>query len=79
VIGLNLDHEETCLFTENLGDRGLPELTKFLHETLLDAVNLVALRLEQYQYATMTGSPTSDLAQNGKHDTRIFTQLTLIS
>jgi hypothetical protein len=72
VIGLNLDHEETCLFTENLGDEGLPEFTKFLHEALLDAVNLVALRLEQYQYATMTGSPTSDSAQNGKHDTLIF-------
>ncbi|CAG8899390.1 unnamed protein product [Penicillium egyptiacum] len=62
-IGLNLDHKETCLFTKNLGDEGLPELTKFIHETLHDAVNLVALRLEQYQYATMSNSPTSELAQ----------------
>ncbi|OQD75303.1 hypothetical protein PENDEC_c007G00972 [Penicillium decumbens] len=69
VIGLNLDHFETCLFTKSVGGEGLPGLNKFIHETLYDAVNLVALRFEEheYQYATMSAySPTmSELQLTG--------------
>jgi len=46
VIGLNLNHHNICLFTKTAGGEGLPGLNKFLNETLQDAVNLVALRLE---------------------------------
>ncbi|KAL3469683.1 tetratricopeptide repeat domain-containing protein [Aspergillus californicus] len=61
VIGLNLDHYDTCLFTNSIGGEGLPEVNRFVLETLHDAVRLVALRLEdqEYQYATMSAySPT---------------------
>ncbi|KAI5460821.1 tetratricopeptide repeat domain-containing protein [Mariannaea sp. PMI_226] len=61
VIGLNLNHHDTCLFTKSVGGEGLPEFNKFVYETLNDAVRLVALRLEdqEYQYATMSAySPT---------------------
>ncbi|PGH27938.1 hypothetical protein AJ80_00192 [Polytolypa hystricis UAMH7299] len=61
VIGLNLNHHETCLFTKSVGGEGLPEFNKFIYETLHDAMRLVALRLEdqEYQYATMSAySPT---------------------
>ncbi|OBR14340.1 Tetratricopeptide repeat domain-containing protein [Colletotrichum higginsianum IMI 349063] len=72
VIGLNLDHHETCLFTKSRGAEGLTELNKFIHNTMLDAKHLVALRLkdltncsmmlmvlEEYQYATTSAySPT---------------------
>ncbi len=46
VIGLNLNHNETCLFTKSVGGEGLLELNKFAYKTLSDAVHLVALRLE---------------------------------
>lgn len=46
VIGLNLDHHDTCLFTQSVGGEGLPEFNKFIYETLHDAGHLVALRLE---------------------------------
>ena len=46
VIGLNLNHHDTCLFTKSIGGEGLPEFNKFIHETLNNAVHLVALRLE---------------------------------
>ena len=46
VIGLNLNHNDTCLFTKTVGGEGLPALNKFLNETLRDALQLVALRLE---------------------------------
>ncbi|KAK1751457.1 hypothetical protein QBC47DRAFT_391863 [Echria macrotheca] len=61
VIGLNLNHYEMCLFTRSLGGEGLPELTKFIHDAMRDAPQLVAVRLEdeEYQYATMSAySPT---------------------
>ncbi|KAL6699691.1 tetratricopeptide repeat domain-containing protein [Trichoderma pleuroticola] len=61
VIGLNLNHHDTCLFTKSVGGEGLSELNKFMYETLRDAVQLVAIRLEdqEYQYATMSSySPT---------------------
>ncbi|PGH16718.1 hypothetical protein AJ79_01591 [Helicocarpus griseus UAMH5409] len=61
VIGLNLNHHETCLFTRSVGGEGLPELNKFIYDTLRNSVHLVALRLEdqEYQYATMSSySPT---------------------
>ncbi|KAK2774312.1 hypothetical protein FQN52_004296 [Onygenales sp. PD_12] len=61
LVGLNLNHHDTCLFTKSMGDEGLPELNKFIYETLNDALHLVALRLEdeEYQYATMGAySPT---------------------
>lgn len=46
VIGLNLNHHDTCLFTKSVGGEGLPEFNKFIYETLNDAMHLVALRLE---------------------------------
>ncbi|CZS99207.1 uncharacterized protein RCO7_00500 [Rhynchosporium graminicola] len=61
IIGLNLDHHDTCLFTKSMGGEGLPEFNQFIHKTLNDAVHLVALRLEdqEYQYATISAySPT---------------------
>ncbi|KAF2009119.1 tetratricopeptide repeat domain-containing protein [Aaosphaeria arxii CBS 175.79] len=61
VIGLNLNHHNTCLFTKSVGSEGLPEMNKFIQKTLEDAMQLVALRLEdqEYQYATMSAySPT---------------------
>lgn len=45
VIGLNLNHHDTCIFTNSIGDEGLSELDQFIHQTLLDAEHLVALRL----------------------------------
>jgi hypothetical protein len=47
IIGLNLDHFETCLFTKSVGGEGLLGLNKFIKETLVDSVNLVALRFEE--------------------------------
>ncbi|KAM5484871.1 hypothetical protein McanCB56680_002387 [Microsporum canis] len=61
VIGLNLNHHDTCLFTKSMGGEGLTEFNKFIHKTLQGAVHLVALRLEdqEYQHATMSAySPT---------------------
>ncbi|KAF2665940.1 tetratricopeptide repeat domain-containing protein [Microthyrium microscopicum] len=61
IIGLNVNHYDTCLFTKSVGGEGLAEFNKFIHETLHDATRLVALRLEdqEYQYATMSAySPT---------------------
>lgn len=46
IIGLNLSHSNTCLFTKTVGGEGLPALKKFLTETLQDGVHLVTLRLE---------------------------------
>lgn len=46
IIGLNLDHHDTCLFTKSIGGEGLPELTKFIHETLVEAKDRVRVRLE---------------------------------
>lgn len=46
VIGLNLNHHDLYLFSKSVGGEGLLELNKFIHETLHDAVHLVALRLE---------------------------------
>jgi hypothetical protein len=50
LIGLNLDHFETCLFTKSVGGEGLPGLNKFIYETLDNAVNLVAMRLEERRF-----------------------------
>ncbi|EPS26186.1 hypothetical protein PDE_01122 [Penicillium oxalicum 114-2] len=61
VISLNLQHQDTCLFTKSVGSEGVPELSKFIYETLQSAVHLVALRLEEqeYKYATISAySPT---------------------
>jgi hypothetical protein len=46
VIGLNLTHNDICLFTESAGGEGLPEFNKFIYEILHDAARLVGLRLE---------------------------------
>lgn len=46
VIGLNLNHYDTCLFTRSVGGEGLYELHKFMYETLRDAAQLVSIRLE---------------------------------
>lgn len=58
VIGLNLDHHDICFFTKSIGGEGLPELNRFINETLQDAVHLVALRLEDrrlYRYPKAAG------------------------
>ena len=47
VLGLNLNHHDTCLFTASSGGEGLPELNKFLKDTLQDAGNLVERRLKE--------------------------------
>jgi hypothetical protein len=44
VVGLNLDHHNTCVFTESVGGEGLRELNEFMHKVIVDAVQLVALR-----------------------------------
>jgi hypothetical protein len=46
VIGLNLNHHNTCLFTKSVGGEGLAEFNKFIYETLHDAVRLIGLRFE---------------------------------
>jgi hypothetical protein len=46
VIGLNLNHHDACLSTKSVGGEGLPELSKFIYETLHNAVHLVAHRPE---------------------------------
>lgn len=46
VIGLNLNHHDTCLFTQSIGGESLPELNEFLSKTLQDAARLIAVRLE---------------------------------
>jgi hypothetical protein len=46
VIGLSLNHHDTCLFTKSVGGEDLPEFNKFIYETLNDAKHLVTLRLE---------------------------------
>lgn len=46
VIGLNLNHHDTCIFTKSIGGEGLREFKKFIDDTLRDAVRLITLRLE---------------------------------
>ncbi len=46
IIGLNLNHHGTCLFTKTVDGEGLSELNKFVYETLHDAARLVTLRLQ---------------------------------
>ena len=46
LLGLNLSHHNTCLFTKSVGGEGLSELNKFIHDTLHNAVRLISLRLE---------------------------------
>ncbi|OQE22153.1 hypothetical protein PENFLA_c013G10931 [Penicillium flavigenum] len=61
VIGLNINHHDTCLFTQSVGGESLPELNKFLYKTLHDGARLIALRLEDQEYqdaTTSTYSPT---------------------
>ncbi|KAL5344308.1 hypothetical protein ACLOAV_010737 [Pseudogymnoascus australis] len=59
VIGLNLNHNETCLFTKSVGGEGLPEFNKFIYETFHDAAHLVALRLEDPEQLGLTEWPSN--------------------
>ncbi|GKZ55459.1 hypothetical protein AnigIFM49718_000535 [Aspergillus niger] len=59
VIGLNLNHHDTCLFTKSVGNEGIPELNKFVQETLHDAVLLVALRLEGLKQIELDECPSN--------------------
>ncbi|GKZ81000.1 hypothetical protein AnigIFM56816_005510 [Aspergillus niger] len=59
VIGLNLNHHDTCLFTKSVGNEGIPELKKFVQETLHDAVLLVALRLEDLEQIELDECPSN--------------------
>ncbi|GAB0138585.1 hypothetical protein EsDP_00006814 [Epichloe bromicola] len=54
LIGLNLNHHDTCVFTESVGGEGLPKFNEFVYETLHDAVRLVALRLEDHILERLT-------------------------
>lgn len=54
VIGLNLNHNDICLFTKSVGGEGLPEFDKFIHDTLIDAEHLVALRLRDRKLPHLT-------------------------
>ena len=47
VIGLNLDHHSACIFTKSVGGEGLRELNEFVYKVLVDAAELVALRLRE--------------------------------
>lgn len=47
VVGLNLNHHDTCHFSKSVGGEGLQELVNFIYKTLHSAVHLVALRLEE--------------------------------
>ena len=60
VIGLNLNHHDTCLFTKSVGGEGLSDLNKFIYETLQDAVQLVALRLEDRRSSRYLRAANSD-------------------
>ncbi|KAK5680155.1 hypothetical protein LTS10_007082 [Elasticomyces elasticus] len=53
IIGLNLNHHDTCLFVRSVGNEGLPELNRFVHKTLQDAVRLVEIRLEDRKSHTL--------------------------
>ncbi|KAM0806780.1 putative Tetratricopeptide repeat domain-containing protein [Seiridium cardinale] len=59
VIGLNVNHQDTCLFTKSQSGEGLPEFNKFVSETLHDAARLVALRLEDLEQLELTEWPTN--------------------
>lgn len=66
IIGLNVDHHETCLFTKSLGGEGLLDLNKFIRETLQDAVQLVALRHEDRElYLPWTVSCDANYCRRG--------------
>jgi hypothetical protein len=47
VVGLNLDHYNTCIFTKSVGGEGLRELNEFIHKVMVDAVQVVAHRLRE--------------------------------
>ncbi|RQM08657.1 hypothetical protein DH86_00000378 [Scytalidium sp. 3C] len=46
IVGLNLNHNDTCLFTKSVGGEGLTKLNNFVYKTFHDAVHLVASRFE---------------------------------
>ncbi|KAJ5437886.1 uncharacterized protein N7458_008884 [Penicillium daleae] len=47
IIGLNLDYFKTCLFTKSTGSEGLLGLNKFINKSLVNSINLVALRFKE--------------------------------
>ncbi|CAG8410489.1 unnamed protein product [Penicillium salamii] len=59
VIGLNLNHHDICLFSKSVGGEGLLEFNKFIHETLHDAVHLVALRVEDLEQLELAELPSN--------------------
>ncbi|ATY63318.1 hypothetical protein A9K55_008959 [Cordyceps militaris] len=66
VVGLNLSHHETCLFTKSLDSQGVSQLRQFVCETLSGASQLVALRLEDrenYHPSTSDILLTSDCSR----------------
>lgn len=56
VVGLNLNHHDTCLFTKSAGGEGLFEFIQFITQTLHDAEQLIALRLEDRRSRTSRNS-----------------------
>lgn len=46
VIGLNLNHHDTCLFTKSAGGEGLALFNNFISKTFHGAADLVARRFE---------------------------------
>ncbi|KGO69642.1 Tetratricopeptide-like helical [Penicillium italicum] len=59
VIGLNLNHHGTCIFTQSAGGESLPELNKFLLKTLNEAAPLMSLRLDDLEQLELTESPSN--------------------
>ncbi len=57
VLGLNLSHHDSCLFTKSAGGEGLSEFNKFIDKTLRDAEQLIALRLEDRRPRTSPKRP----------------------
>lgn len=46
VIGLNLNHHDTCLFTQSVGGESLPEFNNFVYNTLRAAAGLFAIQVK---------------------------------
>ncbi|KAF9243340.1 hypothetical protein DTO006G1_363 [Penicillium roqueforti] len=59
VIGLNLNHHDTCLFTQSVGGESLPEFNNFVYNTLRAAARLFAIQLKDQESQDATTSAYS--------------------
>jgi hypothetical protein len=53
VIGLNVNHYDTCLFTKSAGGEGLHDFNDFIDETFRGAIRLVALRQQDRWFSRL--------------------------